>query len=55
MARRIKRGDRIVVPYGSQNHEATVIEVRNGRIVVAVDPDSDSPVHTFYRQSELVS
>jgi hypothetical protein len=51
---RIKRGDRIRVPYGTRIHDATVIDVRDGRVYVAIDPDSDSPVETFYRSSELV-
>jgi len=51
---RFKRGDRIRVPYGTRNHDAIVIDVRDGRVYVAIDADSDSPVETFYRKSELV-
>lgn len=53
-AMRIRRGDRIRVPYGARTHEAAVIDVRDGRVYVAIDPDSDSPVETFYKKSELV-
>ncbi len=49
-----KRGDRIRVPYGAGVYDATVIDVRDGRVYVAVDFDSDASVQTFYRSSELV-
>jgi hypothetical protein len=54
-ASELKPGAHIHVPYGTRTHDATVIDVRDGRVYVAVDPDSDSPVETFYRQSELVT
>lgn len=50
----LKRGDRIRVPYGSGVYDATVLGVRDGRIYVVVDFDSDASVETFYRSSELV-
>ncbi|CQD10582.1 hypothetical protein BN000_02184 [Mycobacterium europaeum] len=51
---RFKRGDRIRVPYGAGVYDATVVGVRDGRIYVAIDLDSDASVETFYRSSELV-
>ena len=50
----LKRGDRIRVPYGAGVYDATVIDVRDGRVYVAIDLDSDASVETFYRSSELV-
>ncbi len=49
-----KRGDRIRVPFGAGVYDATVVDVRDGRIYVAIDLDSDASVETFYRSSELV-
>lgn len=49
----VKRGQKLSVPYGAGVHEAVVTDVRNGRVFVTVDPDSDHSVDTFYRIAEL--
>ncbi|MDX1874361.1 hypothetical protein SBI67_19750 [Mycolicibacterium sp. 120266] len=49
----LKRGDRIRVPYGAGVYDAVVLGVRDGRVHVEIDLDSDTPVETFYRSSEL--
>lgn len=54
MELRLRRGDRIRVPYGAGVYDATVIDVRDGRVYVEIDLDSEASVETFYRRSELV-
>ncbi len=50
---KVKRGQRIEVPFGAGKHTAVVTDVRNGRVYVTVDPGSDHSVATFYREDEL--
>ncbi|WP_165756410.1 hypothetical protein [Mycolicibacillus trivialis] len=52
--REIKRGDRLMVPFAGRVHTAVVVDVRDGRIFVRIDPDSDAPMETFYHRGELV-
>lgn len=51
--RPIKRGEYITVPFGAGDHRALVTDVRLGRVYVRIAPDSDHPIDTFYRASEL--
>lgn len=49
-----QRGDRIAVPYGTRTHDATVLDVRDGRVSVLIDDNADAPIETFYRVDELI-
>ena len=49
----LKRGQKIRVRIGDTVYSAVITDIRGDRIFVTVDPDSDSPLDTFYHRAEL--
>jgi sRNA-binding protein len=54
MQAQLKRGDRVRVPYGAGTYDATIVDVRDGRVYVVIDLDLDSTVETFYPRADSI-